>query len=252
MQLKKTFFAYIATASEFFFFNIKTFSVSHKFVYQSKHIFDHFFVMGVESLPIIALASFFVGAITSWTAAYHFGGILPPQFVGSAVGRSVATELGPVLTALIFAGRIGSSTATTISNMQQKEQINALTVLNINPYEYLVVPRLISGIFALPLLVIFANLIAIFGAFVVALLLLNIDAHVFIFGLQSTLLPNDIYFGIIKSFIFGYIILIVGCYYGFISHKWQDSVRVATEKSVVTAAVLILLSNAVMWVLTRM
>ena len=202
--------------------------------------------MGVNSLPLVFLTSLFTGAVTSVQAAYQFTDLLSMRYLGSAVSKAVIIELGPVLTALVVTGRVGAAIAAEIGTMRVTEQIDALETMALNPVEYLVVPRFIGGLIMLPVLTIFANLIAILGGLGVAVSFLNITSHTFLTSVRSFFEMTDLWAGLTKSFAFGAIIAIVGCYQGFNTSGGAEGVGRSTTKAVVVASVMILISDYIL------
>ena len=119
--------------------------------------------IGVNSLWLVSVVSVFTGAVAAVQAAYQFSNVVPLKYIGSVILRSVIIELGPVLTALVVGGRVGASIAAELGTMKVTEQIDALEAMAINPVRYLVVPRVVAAIVMLPILVMIANIVAVFG-----------------------------------------------------------------------------------------
>ncbi len=206
-------------------------------------VFQQMLQMGVNSLPLVFLTSLFTGAVTSVQAAYQFTDLLSMRYLGSAVSKAVIIELGPVLTALVVTGRVGAAIAAELGTMKVTEQIDALETMALNPTEYLVVPRFIGGLIMLPVLTIFADLIAILGGLVVAIAFLDVTSHTFLVSVKSFFEMTDLWAGITKSFAFGAIIAVIGCYQGFNTSGGAEGVGRSTTKAVVVASVLILISD---------
>jgi phospholipid/cholesterol/gamma-HCH transport system permease protein len=206
-------------------------------------VFQQMLYMGVNSLPLVFLTSLFTGAVTSVQAAYQFTDLLSMRYLGSAVSKAVIIELGPVLTALVVTGRVGAAIAAELGTMKVTEQIDALETMALNPTEYLVVPRFIGGLIMLPVLTIFADLIAILGGLVVAIAFLDVTSHTFLVSVKSFFEMTDFWAGITKSFAFGAIIAVIGCYQGFNTSGGAEGVGRSTTKAVVVASVLILISD---------
>jgi phospholipid/cholesterol/gamma-HCH transport system permease protein len=160
--------------------------------------------------------------------------------------RSVIIELGPVLTALIVGGRVGSSIAAELGTMKVTEQIDALRAMAINPVRYLVVPRVVAAVIMMPVLTIFANAIAIFGGFVVSITSIGVSAHTYTTSLKDFFYMKDLVSGLLKAVMFGGIIGTMGCFYGFATEGGAEGVGVATTHAVVSACVLILISDYVL------
>jgi len=135
--------------------------------------------IGVNSLPLVLIIAVFTGAVAAWQAAYQLKGIAPMSFLGAATSRAIITELGPVLTGIVIAGRVGASIAAELGTMKVTEQIDALEVMAINPVRYLAMPRFLAAIIMMPILVTFANFIAVFGAYLVSNYFLDVSFAVF-------------------------------------------------------------------------
>jgi len=243
--------SYVNFIKSFLDFNYRTLSQIFNVFQVKNHIVEQMYSIGVGTTPIILITSFFIGAVTAGTAAMQFADLIPLSFVGIAVGKSVATELGPVLTALVFAGRVGSSIAATIGHMKINEQLDAYDILNLNIFKFLFLPRIIATTLMLPILVIISDFIAILGALLVAVYALDIDALSFMVKIRGNLIPFDIYFGMIKGIVFGYLVGIVSLYYGYKTLGGARGVSIATKTSVVRVSVLVLISDAIIWIVGR-
>ncbi len=208
-------------------------------------IVEQMMIMGVSSLPLVLITSMFTGLVTAVQAAYQTAGYVPQVYIGAGVGKAVLIELGPVLTALVVAGRVGSSIAAELGTMKVTEQIDALETLALDPVRYLVMPRLVSGLIMLPVLVIFSDTMAILGGLLVSFLGLGIPAHIYITGLKLYFLPHDLFGGLIKAIFFGIIIAIMGCYHGFTTTGGAEGVGRSTTRAVVSSCLLILFFNYV-------
>jgi phospholipid/cholesterol/gamma-HCH transport system permease protein len=211
-----------------------------------KIIFQQLYVIGVRSLPLVTVISIFVGAVAAWQAAYQFKFIgAPLRLLGHAVGKAVVIELAPVLTALVVAGRVGAGITAELGTMRVTEQIDALDAMGINPIRYLVMPRILACLLMLPMLVVFANFIAIAGGLIVSVLGVTISMETFLNGFRDSFKVTDFINGLIKAGVFGLLIGLVGCYEGFRAHGGAQGVGLATTTSVVISCVLILVFNFV-------
>src|SRR5881396_1280975 len=158
-------------------------------------VFDQMDRIGVGSLGLVFVISLFTGAVAAVQAAYQFSTVVPLKFLGAVILRSVIIELGPVLTGLVVGGRVGASIAAELGTMKVTEQIDALRAMAIHPVRYLVVPRVVASIVMLPIMVVFANAIAIFGGFVVAVTSIGVSAHTYVIGLKQFFYLKDLYSG---------------------------------------------------------
>ncbi|UCG60888.1 MAG: ABC transporter permease [Candidatus Zixiibacteriota bacterium] len=209
-------------------------------------LMEQLYLLGVKSLPLIVIISIFVGAVSAWQAAYQFKFIgAPLRLLGHAVGKAVVIELAPVLSAIVYAGRVGAGVTAELGTMKVTEQIDALESMGISPVRYLVLPRVLASVFMVPFLVIFANFVAIVGALVVSIIGVAISSETFLTGFKYSFELSDFINGLIKAAVFGFIIGIVGCYYGFTTRGGAQGVGRATTSSVVVSMVLILIFNFV-------
>jgi phospholipid/cholesterol/gamma-HCH transport system permease protein len=152
-------------------------------------------------------------------------------------------ELGPVLAGLMVAGRVGAAMAAEIGTMRVTEQIDALTTLSTDPFKYLVVPRLIAGILTLPLLVLIADIIGVLGGFLVGVYKLGFNDAAYLRNTIDFLQFQDVFSGLVKAAVFGFMITLMGCYHGYTSRGGAQGVGMATTSAVVSASILILTFN---------
>jgi len=199
--------------------------------------------MGNKSVAIVAISSFFVGITMVVQATIYVQQIGAYSLVGWGSGYIVLRELGPVFVALMFSGRVGSNNTAELGTMVVTEQIDALRALGINPYSFLILPRVISMILINFVLTAIGNSVAIFGAALISDTLMNLDYHVFWRGIHDYLHVWDMWLGIIKSFIFGFIIAVSSCYWGLNVTGGAPGVGRAVYSSVVSSAVGIFISN---------
>ena len=205
-------------------------------------LLDQIYVLGVRSIPLIATISIFVGAVSAWQAAYQFKFIgAPLRYIGPAVGKAVVMELAPVLSALVYAGRVGAGITAELGTMRVTEQIDALESMGINPIRYLVMPRVIACALMVPFLVIIANFVAIMGGLLITAIGVDVSVETFAYGFKNSFVLQDFINGLIKAFVFGTAIAVVGCYEGFNARGGAQGVGQATTASVVLSSVLILI-----------
>jgi len=212
------------------------------FFYQMEHI-------GVNSIPLVLVIASFTGAVSAWQAAYQLKGIAPLSFLGSATSRAIITELGPVLTAIVIAGRVGASIAAELGSMKVTEQIDALETMGISPIAFLATPRFFASIIMMPILVIFANSIAIFGAYFISNMFLGVSFNVFFESVRRFFAFGDFIFGLIKGLMFGGITSLLGCHIGFQTEGGAEGVGLSTIRSFVLSSAAILIVDYVLWTL---
>jgi phospholipid/cholesterol/gamma-HCH transport system permease protein len=211
-----------------------------------RQIIDQMNAIGVGSMPLVGIVALFTGAVAAVQAAYQLEGVVPMRYLGAVIERSVLIELGPVLTALVVGGRVGASIAAEIGTMRVTEQVDALEVLAIDPVRYLVMPRLVAAAIMLPVIVVFADAIAIFGGFTVATLSFDQSPHTYGQALKQFFHLKDLTSGLCKSGFFGILIAMMGCHYGLASEGGAEGVGLATTRAVVASCVLVLVSDYVL------
>jgi phospholipid/cholesterol/gamma-HCH transport system permease protein len=202
--------------------------------------------IGVGSLPIVVLTGFFTGAVLALQASNtleRFGSI---TLVGQLVSTSMVRELGPVLTSLMVAGRNSSGMASELGSMVVTEQIDAMRALGTDPMKKLVTPRVVATVFMLFFLAIISDLVGLVGGLAIAKLLLRLDARQYWANAWETLVFQDVFMGLIKPVIFGFIIATVGCFYGMNARGGTQGVGRATTQAMVAASVLILAMDLVL------
>ena len=236
----------IGQVSRLLFGIIKSFTTiprSKKIIlYQMEHI-------GVNSLPLVMIIAIFTGAVAAWQAAYQLKGIAPLSFLGSSTSRAIITELGPVLTGIVIAGRVGASIAAELGTMKVTEQIDALETMAISPIRYLAMPRFVASIIMLPLLVIFADTIAVFGAFIVSNYFLGVSFSVFFLSVKRFFLFSDLLAGLVKTIFFGAVTSLLGCHIGFKTEGGAEGVGLSTIRSFVLSSAMILILDYFLWML---
>ena len=212
--------------------------------FRPKQVFDQMVKIGVDSLPIATLTSFFIGVVIAFQSAYQMQRVNAKMYIPSLVSISICREIGPVLTALVVAGRVGASIAAELGSMKVTEQIDALETLASPPVKYLVAPRFIALFTMLPLLTVYADFIGICGGYLVSVYKLGLTSALYI---RMTFLPlalKDIFTGLFKTLIFASVICIISCYEGMKVEGGAEGVGMATTRAVVTSFILIIMSDA--------
>lgn len=200
-------------------------------------------LIGVGSLPIVVLIGFFTGAVLAVQSAntlQRFGSI---TLIGQLVALSMVRELGPVLTGILVAGRNSSGMASELGSMIVTEQIDAMRALGTDPMKKLVTPRVVSTVFMLFFLTILSDLVGLAGGLMVSKVLLKLDARQYWNNAWQSLVFQDVFMGLVKPVLFGFIVATVGCYYGMTARGGTQGVGRATTQAVVTASVLIVVVN---------
>ena len=199
--------------------------------------------IGVQSLPVVLLTALFTGMVLALQSYIVFHRFAAESLTSVVVSLSMVRELGPVLVGLMVAGRVGASFAAELGTMRVSEQIDALWTLSTDPLRYLVMPRLIGAILMLPLLVVIADCIGIFGGYAISVFVLDQNPAVYIEKATEFMELKDLYTGLVKATVFGMIIGIIGCTEGYFCKGGAAGVGHATTRAVVISCMSILISD---------
>ncbi|MAS87739.1 MAG: ABC transporter permease [Micavibrio sp.] len=199
--------------------------------------------IGYYSLTVVGLTALFSGMVLALQSYTGFARFNAESAIANVVVLSITRELAPVLAGLMVAGRIGASIAAEIATMRVTEQIDAMSTLKVNPFQYLIAPRVLAGTIMLPFLVFIADIIGVFGGFLVAVYVLDFNAFAYIQQTWEFVEFIDVASGLVKAAVFGFIITLMGCYCGYYSGRGAQGVGSATTNAVVSASILILISN---------
>lgn len=205
--------------------------------------FEQLYSFGIKSFPLVFIVSIFTGMVLIIQLVPEFRKFQAEGLIGGTIALAIARELGPTLTAVIISGRIGSAITAELGSMKVTEQIDALEVMAVDPMEYLVSPRIFSGIIMLPSLTIMADFLGVGGGYLIGVSKLGLVSGTYISGIEELLSLKDIMGGLIKSFFFAIIITSVACYKGMNVRGGSEGVGKATTSSVVLAIMLILVCN---------
>lgn len=224
-----------------FFFNAARILVTSKL--KLVKTFEQMNRIGVESFTIIVLTGSFAGMVFALQSYIGFQRVGGEQFIGAVVALGMIRELGPVLTGLMVTGRAGSAIAAEIGTMRITEQIDALTTLRINAFQYLVIPRMLAGIFIVPCLAVFSMIFGLIGGYIICVHVLELSPEDYTSSIRTYVELADIRGGLIKSCVFGLILSWVGTYKGYFTSGGARGVGIATTQAVVLASIMILISN---------
>jgi phospholipid/cholesterol/gamma-HCH transport system permease protein len=205
--------------------------------------------IGFFSLPVVSLTALFTGMVLALQSYTGFSRFNAESAIASVVVLSVTRELGPVLAGLMVSGRAGAAMAAELGTMRVTDQIDALSTLSTEPMQYLVAPRLLAGIIAMPLLVCIADILGVMGGFLVAWLKLGFNPNTYLINSFANLRTDDVVSGLIKAAVFGFVIALMGCFNGYRSKGGAQGVGAATTSAVVSASILIL---ALDYILTQL
>lgn len=212
-----------------------------------KNMVDQMVRIGVESIPIVALAAAFSGAVTTVQTAYQLvSPFIPKSIIGSIVAPSMILELGAVVTGFILAGRVGARIAAELGTMRVSEQIDALEAMGLNSVGYLILPRVLAGVLMFPVLYVIACFVGIGGGIFIADVAGYLPAGEFIQGARAYFKPFDPVFGLIKAFTFGFVITSISCFKGYYTTGGAEGVGESTTEAAVSSCVFILVADLIL------
>lgn len=199
--------------------------------------------IGYYSLPVVGMTAIFTGMVLALQSYTGFARFNAESAISGVVVLSITRELAPVLAGLMVAGRVGAAIAAEIGTMRVTEQIDALRTLSVNPFKYLIAPRLIAATLMLPLLVLVGDIIGVFGGYIVSIYTLGFSPAGYLTQTWNIVEYIDVASGLYKAAAFGFIVAIMGCYHGFNSARGAQGVGAATTNAVVSSSILILIFN---------
>jgi phospholipid/cholesterol/gamma-HCH transport system permease protein len=242
-SIGRVFFLFLSATGRLALFAID--AVAHAFrpPFYPRLILRQMVDIGYYSLPVVGLTAIFTGMVLALQTHTGFSRFSAEGAVATVVVLSMTRELGPVIASLMVAGRIGAAIAAEIGTMRVTDQIDALSTLSTNPFKYLVVPRLLAGTITVPALVLVADVIGVFGGFLVATSKFGFNPAAYIGQTNDYLQREDVVSGLIKAAVFGFIVALMGCYHGYHSRGGAEGVGAATTYAVVSASIMILLSD---------
>lgn len=234
MESLGKYFIFLATL----FINRETFKTYFKLT------IDECISIGINSIFLVSLVAFFMGAVTTIQTAYNLINPLIPDYVISLVVRDMTIlELAPTIIAVIFAGKVGSSMASGLGTMRISEQIDALEVMGINSASYLVLPKILGSILMYPMLVILAGLLAIVGGYLAGVLTGVITAEEYIYGIRFDFNEYTVTFALIKSFVFAFLVSSISSFKGYYTTGGAVEVGQSSTSAVTQSVIAILLAD---------
>ena len=213
---------------------------------RGRALVNHMEHAGLDALPIVGLLSFLIGVVTAYQGADQLARFGAQIYTANLVGLGILREMGVLLTAIIVAGRSGSAFTAQIGTMKVNQEIDALSVIGLDPLEVLVVPRVLALILVMPLLTFYADVLGLVGGAVMATLALNITFEQFANQLQNAVGIGHFFVGMVKAPLFAFIIAVVGCFEGMQVAQSAESVGLRTTKSVVVSIFLIIVVDALL------
>jgi len=208
-----------------------------------REVLLQFEATAVRSLPIVAVTMFFTGMVLALQTAFALARFGAKPYVGSIVGLAIVRELGPVLAAITMGARVGAGISSELGSMTVTEQVDAIRAMGADPIEKLVVPRVFACVLALPLLTIFADFLGVVGGMIIAQVQYSIPAQFYLTTVVTTVEYADFVSGVAKTFVFGWIIGMVGCFVGLRTTGGTQGVGRSTTRAVVIASIAIFVSD---------
>ena len=200
--------------------------------------------IGIGSLLIVALISLFIGAVTALQFAYQLDGTLVPRwYIGYIVRDITIIEMAPTVTCLVLAGKVGSNMAAEIGGMRQKEHIDAMDIMGVNTSGYLVMPKILGALVAIPLLVVVGSAISIMGGYIASVPTGLISNEDYIRGLRAFFDPFNITLMLIKAFVFSFLLTSISCYQGYYVEGGSIELGKASTNAVVISDIMILMAD---------
>jgi phospholipid/cholesterol/gamma-HCH transport system permease protein len=210
---------------------------------------ENFVEFGVRSLPIVAMISFLIGVIIALQASYTLAQWGANRYIADLVAVSAMRELAPLMTAILIAGRCGSAITAEIGTMKVNEEIDALEVMGVNPIKYLVAPKFLAMVTAVPSVTALAMLVMIIGGWASSVFVVGVETEVYVTQTIGAIVEKDLLTGMVKSVFFGIAICWVGVYRGFQVEGGAEGVGRQTTASVVTSIFLIIIVDLVFTIL---
>lgn len=239
----------VGTVGQFFMFTVKGLRCAIFPIIRPRLLVQQLEFVGNLSLGIVLLAGAMIGGIFGLQLGQIFKLFGVESMIGAAAGFALARELAPLVVAFLVTGRAGSAMAAEIASMQVNEQVDAMRVMAVNPYNYLIAPRLIGSIIMMPVLMVFFLVIGVATSFIIGIVVYNVDVADFIARIQWIVSPEDIYMGMQKAALFGLVFSSLGCFQGYFARGGAKGVGAATTRAVVYSYVAILLADYVVTLL---
>lgn len=238
----KSFFEEVTLITKFTF---RFFKEIIKPPYEFNELTKQSYLIGYKSFPLVAITGFIMGLVLTIQSRPTLAQFGAESWLPAMVAVSIIREIGPVITALIFAGKVGSGIGAELASMKVTEQIDAMEVSGINPFKYLVVTRILAATLMLPVLVIVADVISLYGAYIGVNLKGDVSFHLFFVKVFEKLTFMDVFPALIKTFFFGFVIALISCYKGYNSNKGTVGVGESANAAVVYASLMIFIIDMI-------
>lgn len=238
---------FLAQLGRFFLLLGKVFSVPEKSSVYYRQTMREFIFLGLNSIGIISIISFFMGAAITLQTAYNTENpIYPSYLIGLGCRDSIILEFSSTISALILAGKVGSNIASEIGTMRVTEQIDALEIMGVNSASYLILPKMLATLLFNPFLTLISIIVGITGGWIAGTQLGVITTEAFVYGIQYAFIPYYIVYSLIKTVVFAFIITSVSAFQGYYVSGGSLEVGRASTKAVVYSSMLILLFNVIL------
>lgn len=248
-NLLKEFFEEVTLITKFTF---RFFREVIKPPYEFKEFIKQSYLIGYKSFPLVAITGLIMGLVLTIQSRPTLAQFGAESWLPAMVAVSIVREIGPVITALIFAGKVGSGIGAELASMRVTEQIDAMEVSGINPFKYLIVTRVTSATIMLPILVVAANAISLYGAYIGVNLEGDVSFRLFFSQVFAKLTFQDVFPAIIKTFFFGFAVALISCYKGYNSNKGTEGVGKAANAAVVFGSLFIFILDMIAVQLTSL
>lgn len=237
------------TTGRFIMFTLKGLRCAIFPVIRLKLLVQQLEFVGNLSFGIVLLAGAMIGGIFGLQLGQIFKLFGVESMIGAAAGFALARELAPLVVAFLVTGRAGSAMAAEIASMQVNEQVDAMRVMAVNPYNYLIAPRLLGSIIMMPVLMVFFLVIGVVTSYLIGVMVYNVDVADFVARIQWIVSPEDIFMGMQKAALFGLVFSSLGCYQGYFARGGAKGVGAATTRAVVYSYVSILIADYIVTLL---
>lgn len=234
----------IAQIGKYFMMLWVVFSRPEKFKVFRKRVFEEIQIIGLASLPIVALMSVFMGGVIALQTASNMDSPWLPEYtIGYITRSSTILEFSPTIISLILAGKVGSNVSSEIGMMRVTEQIDALEIMGVNSLTYLVLPKIMAAVFFFPILIIFSMGLSILGGWLSLVLSGLSSTDTYVFGIRSFFKMSDITYALSKTVVFGFLIVSISSFFGYYTKGGAIDVGKSSTTAVVSSSIAILLAN---------
>ena len=243
--IRGRFICFFADVTELARFGSRFFKAAVRPSYEFAEILKQSFLIGYKSFPLVAITGFIIGLVLTIQMRPTLAEFGAESWLPAMVSVSIIREIGPMITALIFAGKVGSGIGAEIASMKVSEQIDAMEVSGMNPFKFIVVPRIMATTLMLPLLVFIADGISMYGSYIGANLKGDVSFRLFFNLVFNTVSFSDVFPAVVKTFFFGFAVGLIGCYKGYTTNRGTEGVGEASNGAVVVGSLLIFLLDMV-------